>query len=126
MKINKILRGFLQILVLTGSSIFTSKTVGAEGRKNTDDGKSINDRINSVREHLRNSKGDIKLISESAANSNDMKTAPNDQIWINIAPWGDWNKLWNDWSNWNNWANFHRDDHDRGHDRGHDRDHGHR
>src|SRR6185437_113431 len=146
MKINKILTRFLQVLVLTGSGIFTAKTVAAEA-KTKDSKASLNDRINLVREHIRNNSGSENLVAN--AEPRNMVAPPVNQIWINIVPsWNDWNKLWNDWSNWNNWTkwndwgNFHRDyyrgdhghDHDRGdhgHDRwdhgghGHDHDHGH-
>jgi len=123
MKINKILIRFLQVLVVTGSAIFTSKSATAENKK-SDEVKTINDRINSVREHIRNNDDN----SAGVNNRIHLGTLPIDQIWINIVPgWNDWNKLWNDWSNWNNWGNFHRDHdfdhHDRGHDRGHDHDH---
>ncbi len=118
MKINKIPARFLQFLLLGASAFFTSKTVSADSKKIDDSKATINDRINLVREHLRNSVNSEELSAMDVNRS--IKTPPVDQIWINILPsWNDWNKLWNDWTNWNNWGNFHRDDH------GHDRDHGH-
>jgi hypothetical protein len=127
MKINKIPARFLQFILLAASAVFTSKTVSAEN-KTAEDKSTINDRINLVRERLRNNLSNEELSAMDVNRS--IKTPPVDQIWINIVPsWNDWNKLWNDWANWNNWSkwndwgNFHRDhDHDRGHD--HDKDHG--
>ena len=133
MKINKILSRFLQVLVLSGSAIFTTKAASADV-KNNHAPKTINDRINAVREHIRTQPGHP---NDGPGNDvNARETTPLGQIWINIVPaWHDWNKLWNDWANWNNWSkwndwsNFHREKgHDRDHDgdrgRGHDKDHG--
>ncbi len=134
MKINKIPAKFLQFILLGVSAVFASKTVSAEA-KTADEKATINDRINLVREHLRNNATNEELAAMDVNRT--INTPPVDQIWINIVPnWNDWNKLWNDWANWNNWqkwndwGNFHRDhDHDRGHDhdhdKGHDHDHGH-
>ena len=137
MKINRILKRFLQALFITGSAIFTAKPAVAEPTGPADS-KTINDRINRVREELRKNATDN---GDHGFMPGDMKNPPLNQIWINIVPnWHDWNKLWNDWANWNNWskwndwANYHRDngkhkghyDNDRGHDngRGHGNGHG--
>jgi len=128
MKINKIPARLLQFLLLGISAVFTSKTVSAEPKIADDNKATINDRINLVREHLRNNVTGEELSAMDVNRS--IKTPPVDQIWINIVPsWNDWNKLWNDWANWNNWhkwsdwGNFHRD-RDHGHDHDHDHDHG--
>jgi hypothetical protein len=133
MKFNNIFRKFLQVLVITGSGIFASKTASAQAPK-PEDPKTINDRINLVREHIRSNPENGNLAPGNGPHAEGKTTLG--QIWINIVPnWRDWNKLWNDWANWNNWqkwsdwGNFHRDhdhhDNGRGHDKDHDRGHKH-
>jgi len=103
-KLKSLTKALTRVPVLITALLLSS--FSAPAASGAPEKKSINERVELVRDTLKRKATNGQIPTSSLSNSESTQVPwGNWGNWGNWANWGNWNN-WNNWGNWGNWRNF--------------------